>query len=99
MGASLEARRQQIEAKYHDIYQPDDDRPQSAAISDLEFRLLAMEEERRQLSQDVSMDDRERLKSIAQLELRLKALEAERAKLRDAHYDTGDRFGAVENLE
>ena len=24
--ASLEARRQQIEAKYHDIYQPDDDR-------------------------------------------------------------------------
>ena len=64
-------------------------RPQSAAISDLEFRLLAMEEERRQLSQDVSMDDRERLKSISQLELRLKALEAERAKLRDAHYDTG----------
>ena len=48
-----------------------------------------MEEERRQLSQDVSMDDRERLKSISQLELRLKALEAERAKLRDAHYDTG----------
>merc|ERR1719334_1713903 len=56
--ASLEARRQQIEAKYHDIYQPDDARPQSAAISDLEFRLLAMEEERRQLSQDISMDDR-----------------------------------------
>ena len=24
--ATLEARRQQIEAKYHDIYQPDDDR-------------------------------------------------------------------------
>ena len=64
-------------------------RPQTAAISDLEFRLLAVEEERRQLTQNVQMDDKERLSSIAQLELRLKALEAERQKLKDATIDTG----------
>ena len=66
-----------------------DDRPQSAAISDLEFRLLAMEEERRQLTKDATLDDKERLKSISQLELRLAALEEERRKLREAHFDTG----------
>merc|ERR1711970_646566 len=97
--ASLEARRQQIEARYHDVYQLEDDRPQSSAISDLEFRLLAMEEERKLLVDNVNMDDKERLKSISQLELRLAALEDERRKLREAHFDTGDRHGAVANLE
>merc|ERR1712168_159185 len=96
--ASLEARRQQIEARYHDVYQLEDDRPQSSAISDLEFRLLAMEEERKLLVDNVNMDDKERLKSISQLELRLAALEEERRKLREAHFDTGDRHGAVANL-
>ena len=66
-------------------------RPQSSAISDLEFRLLAMEEERKQLVDNVNMDDKERLKSISQLELRLAALEEERRKLREAHFDTGYR--------
>merc|ERR1712142_264644 len=97
--ASLEARRHQIEARYHDVYQLEDDRPQSSAISDLEFRLLAMEEERKLLVDNVNMDDKERLKSISQLELRLAALEEERRKLREAHFDTGDRHGAVANLE
>ena len=64
-------------------------RPQSSAISDLEFRLLAMEEERRQLTQNVQMDDKERVSSVAQLELRLKVLEEERQKLKEACVDTG----------
>ena len=48
-----------------------------------------MEEERRQLNQNVQMDDKERINAISQLELRLKALDAERAKLKDANIDTG----------
>merc|ERR1712168_1652521 len=47
----LELRREQANRKADRNIQ---ERPQSSAISDLEFRLLAMEEERRQLSQDVS---------------------------------------------
>ena len=50
-----------------------------------------MEEERKQLVDNVNMDDKERLKSISQLELRLAALEEERRKLREAHFDTGYR--------
>merc|ERR1739838_951024 len=91
-----ELRREQANRK---VERNTKERPQSSAISDLEFRLLAMEEERKQLIDNVNMDDKERLKSVSQLELRLAALEEERRKLREAHFDTGDRHGAVANLE
>merc|ERR1739838_430901 len=92
----LEPRREQANRK---VERNTKERPQNSAISDLEFRLLAMEEERKQLIDNVNMDDKERLKSVSQLELRLAALEEERRKLREAHFDTGDRHGAVANLE